>query len=855
MRALGWAEALTLRSKLIAIFVAIKVVPLLLLALFAWGATSDLAQLVTYRAVAMSDSMLNTQRSTGKTATDDAIEALDTRSREAIEALTTDIAHQVSQFLYDRDQDVLSAAALEPVAARYRHFIDTHQRRIEDHGPYQPSADGSDWVESAPAEPNLDLVRAPLSDNALNFHYRAPNSAALVRLQPLFLEMTFIGRDGMEQIKQLSSTGTHLLGAELRDITRPENTFVRAERYWPALQALKPGEIHVSDVIGAQVTTHWIGPYTREAANKKGKPFAPEASGYAGLENPVGKRFQGLVRWATPVVREGEIIGYVTLALDHAHLMAFTDLVRPTAARRAPIADPASGNYAFMWDYKGRNISHARDYFIFGVDPETGQPPAPWLDVELYDEWKASGLPWHEFVPRISLYRDQRLTRSAHPQSSASGSVALDCRYLNFSPQCRGWHDLTEHGGSGSFTIFFSGLSKLTTVATIPYYTGNYGKSPRGFGFVTIGANVDEFHHAATESGRRISAMIQRSGQQTRAELDALIADIRQNLRNTTTGIVASTVLMTLAVMLIAIWMANLLTGRITTMIGGIHRFQHGELDHRLKVCGKDEMAQLNLAFNQMADTVQASIERLEVARHSAEQANRMKSEFLANMSHELRTPLNGIIGLAELLSLEVVDDDMRGHAETIRDSGQHLMVVLNDVLDLAKIEANRVTLNVQAIDLKALIAAIAALHRFNTSTKGIELVTTLPDGPCEIEGDPVRLRQVLDNLLSNAVKFTHEGRITITLREQLEQLVLSVQDSGIGIAPEELIRIFEPFYQAENFLTRQHRGTGLGLPLARRMVELMGGKLDVISIQGTGSTFTVTLPRTPTPDIQHIES
>ena len=854
MRVFAWVEALTLRSKLIAIFVAIKVVPLLLLALFAWGATSDLAQLVTYRAVAMSDSMLETQRSTGKTATEDAIEALDTRSREAIEALTTDIAHQVSQFLYDRDQDILGAAALEPIPDRYRHFIDTHQRRIEDHGPYEPSTDGRDWVESAPVEPNLDLVRAPLPDNSLNFHYRAPNTTAIARLQPLFLEMTFIGRDGVERVKQLSNSGTRLLADELRDITRPENTFVRAERYWPALQALKPGEIHVSDVIGAQVTTHWIGPYTREAADKKGKPFAPEASGYAGLENPVGKRFEGLVRWATPVVRDGEIIGYVTLALDHAHLMAFTDLVRPTAARRAPIADPASGNYAFMWDYEGRNISHARDYFIFGFDPETGQPPAPWLDVELYNEWKTSGLAWHEFVPRISLYRDQRLTRSAHPQSSASGSVALDCRYLNFSPQCRGWHDLTEHGGSGSFTIFFSGLNKLTTVATIPYYTGNYGKSPRGFGYVTIGANVDEFHHAATESGRRISAMIQRSGQQTRAELDALIADIRQNLRNTTTGIVASTVLMTVAVMLIAIWMANLLTGRITTLIGGIHRFQHGELGHRLKVGGKDEMAQLNRSFNQMADTVQASIERLEVARHAAEQANRMKSEFLANMSHELRTPLNGIIGLAELLSLETDDNEMRDHAETIRNSGQHLMVVLNDVLDLAKIEANRVTLNVQPIDLKALITAVAALHRFNSSAKGVELVTDLPDGPCEIESDPVRLRQVFDNLLSNAVKFTHEGRITVCLQEQREQFVISIQDSGIGIPAEELTRIFEPFYQAENFLTRHHRGTGLGLPLARRMVELMGGKLDVVSIQDTGSTFTITLPRTA-PDVQYTES
>ena len=854
MRALRWTETLTLRTKLISIFVAIKVLPLLFLALFAWTATSDLAQLITYRAVAMSDLMLETQRSAGATATEDAIEALDNSSREAIEALTTDIAHEVSAFLYDRDQDILSAAVMEPAETHYRDFIDTHQRRMESHRPYQPTEDGQGWVEASPVAPNTDLVYAPLPDNALDFHYRAPSTGTTVRLQPLFLEITFVGRDGVEQIKQLSSTGGRVLAAELRDITRPENTFVRAERYWPDLQRLKPGDIYVSEVIGAQVTTDWIGPYTPEAARKKGKPFVPETSGYAGLENPVGKRFEGLVRWATPVVRDGEIIGYVTLALDHAHLMAFTDLIRPTATRRAPISDPASGNYAFMWDYKGRNISHARDYFIFGFNPDTGQPPAPWLDIELYEEWKKSGLDWHDFAPRISLYRDQRLTRDPHPQSSASGSIALDCRYLNFVPQCRGWHDLTEHGGSGSFAVFYSGVSKLSAVATIPYYTGNYGNSLRGFGYVTIGANIDDFHRAATESGHRISAMIERSGQKTRTELDALVADIRNNLRQTTAGITISTVLMVVAVMLIAIWMASSLNRRLTKVIGGIHRFQVGELDYRLKVSGKDEIAQLNLAFNQMANTVQASIERLEIARHTAEQANRMKSEFLANMSHELRTPLNGIIGLAELLSLEIENDDMREHAETIRDSGQHLMVVLNEVLDLAKIEANRVTLNIQTIDLKALLTAIAALHRFNTSIKGVELVTELPDGPCEIETDPVRLRQVIDNLLSNAVKFTQEGRITVGVREQKEQILISITDSGIGIPQEDQSRIFEPFYQAENFLTRHHRGTGLGLSLARRMVEMMGGRLDVEAAQGQGSTFTVTLPRKAIRSTQHFE-
>lgn len=843
---------MSLRGKLIAIFVAIKVVPLLLLALFAWNATRDLAQLVTYRAVAMSDAMLDTQRTTGKTATDDAIEALDNRSREAIEALTTGIAHEVAQFLYDRDQDIRRGSAIEPEAAHYRRFIDNHQRLIEDHGPYRLADDGQTWVEAHPPQPDTELVRAPLPDNSRNFHYRAPSSAAIARLKPLFLEMTFIGLDGVEQIKVLSQTGERLLSPELRDITQPANTFVRAERYWPALQALRAGEIYVSDVIGAQVKTHWIGAYTAEVANKKGKPFSPEQSGYAGLENPVGKRFEGLVRWAMPVVRDGTVIGYVTLALDHAHLMAFTDNVRPTEVRRAPIADPASGNYAFMWDYLGRNISHARDYFIYGFDPETGHPAQPWLDVELYEEWKASGQPWHAFAPRIDLFRDQRLTRQAHPDSSSSGHVSLDCRYLNFSPQCRGWHDLTEHGGSGSFTIFFSGLSKLTTVATIPYYTGHYGNSKRGFGYVTIGANVDEFHRAATESGRRIADMIALADQTTRAERDALIADIRQNLRTTTAGITVSTVLMIAAVILIAIWMANLLSRRITSVVSGIQRFQHGDLDLRLEVRGKDEMAQLNQSFNQMADAVQASIQHLEDARHTAEQANRMKSEFLANMSHELRTPLNGIIGLAELLSLEIENDDMREHAETIRDSGQHLMAVLNDVLDLAKIEANRLKLNLQQIDLKALITAICALHRISTRSKGVDLVAELPEDTCTVDADPVRLRQVIDNLLSNAVKFTHEGRITITVTEKAGCVLITISDTGIGISAEELPKIFEPFYQAENFLTRRHRGTGLGLPLARQMVEAMGGRLDAESAPGKGSSFIVSVPRKAPPTSEH---
>ena len=130
------------------------------------------------------------------------------------------------------------------------------------------------------------------------------------------------------------------------------------------------------------------------------------------------------------------------------------------------------------------------------------------MDEELWAEWKASGKSWQAFSAGVPPFRDQSLKRKPSPESSTSGSVGLDCRYLNHSPQCHGWDALTEHGGSGSFVIFFSGLWKLTTAAAIPYYTGPYGASKRGFGYVTIGANVDDFHKAATESGKRIDALI-----------------------------------------------------------------------------------------------------------------------------------------------------------------------------------------------------------------------------------------------------------------------------------------------------------------------------------------------------------
>ena len=836
-------EPLGIRAKLIAIFVAIKVVPLVLVAWFAWQAAQGLGDQVSSRVVEMSDAMRTTQQQTGKTATDDAVRALDARSREAIEALSTSLAREVAAFLYDRDKDVRRAAGLEPSEVNYRRYLNSHTRDVYEHGAYVPNADGTGWAPAVPFSA-FNPVRAPLPDNAKDFHTRLPENYGVKTARPLFLEMSFVNLQGQETIK-VQQGG--VLTPGLRDIRERTNTYVKAETYWPALQKLKAGEVYVSEVIGPSVRAQWIGPYTPAKAQALKKPFTPEASGYAGLENPVGQRFRGIVRWATPVEKNGKVVGYVTLALDHQHLMALTNAVRPTPDRFAPIADPASGNYAFMWDPKSRAISHPRDYFIVGYDPETGQAAPPWMDTELWANWQQSGQPWHAYQATVPAFQDQSLKRKPAPESSQSGLVGLDCRYLNFSPQCHGWDALTEHGGSGSFAIFFSGLWKLTTAAAIPYYTGQYGESKRGFGFITVGANVDDFHKAATESGQRIDQLISNADTLLKREREGLLADIGTQLTSTASGLIASTVVMIVLVIAIAIWMAGVLTDRITEMSGGIRRFQDGDLAHRLPVRGRDEMADLAQSFNHMANGIEQSFGQLQDARRSAEEANRLKSEFLANMSHELRTPLNGILGFAELLEMDLQDPAQREHAQTIRASGEHLLTLVTAVLDLAKIEAGRMDFDLQTLELPALLREVVAGQRGHAQQKNLSLELDTDDMAPVVYADALRLRQVLINLISNALKFTEQGGVRVRAvaeaGSQGTRVRFEVQDTGVGIDAQAQAFIFEKFRQSETFITRNHEGTGLGLTLAKELVEHMGGEIGVHSTPGAGATFYFVLP------------
>lgn len=599
--------ALGIKGKLILLFVLIKVIPLLLLAFLAREQILQLGDQLNDSFHKQGEQSLQALSTAANIAINDSVDALDNSARDNLERLTTDTARSVAAFLYARDADIRLVSQLPIDTSVWQAFMNSRVGQLPTAGSWQLNADASAWIDTSPP-PTPPFSRPEGLDLTAELHYRGVEIINQSQTVPLYREMTLIGLDGQEQLKILADGS---ISQDLRNVAKRSNTYAGSETYFADLPQLAANGIYVSEMIGEYRPSRLIGLYTPTTATAAGLSYHPEQEAYAGPENPLGRPFEGIVRWVMPRYQNGQLQGYVSLALDQRHLQNFTDHLSPTHERYTRTGDASSGNYAFMWDYKGRNIAHPRHYFISGFNPATGEREVPWLPAEDWQAYQTSGLSFAEFAHRLKEYDDQGPHRKASTEQAKTGLVGLDCRYLDFAPQCSSWMDLTALGGSGSFLINWSGISKLTTVAPIPYFSGRYS-GHRGFGFITIGANVADFHAPAERSRQQISAEIRSFGAQLQAFTEAVNSQVNSSQSSTTLRLTAATTVMTGLVILVAIWMALYLSSHIRELVQGIHRFQQGERDFRFQTGDHDELAQLASAFDGMADSIQNNIQTLE---------------------------------------------------------------------------------------------------------------------------------------------------------------------------------------------------------------------------------------------------
>ncbi len=748
--------------------------------------------------------------------------ALDDKSANALELRAIETAQAIAAFMQEREADLRTVALLPPAPQTYLDFFNAHQGRL--------------WYLDQGQE-----VR---------------------RMVPLYRELAFIAASGQEKLKIVACTepcqGAGRIAApeELKDVSNPANTTFKSETYFLEASRLSAGEIYVGHVTGFYVTR---------------------------AEFQAGRRFSGILRLAMPIFgADGRLEGVVALALDNRHLEEFTAHIVPTDQRFAAASNPASGNYAYIIDDQAGTIAHPNDFLKWGLGPE-GQP----LPYATKKE-DIGVLP-----PRLDQmgFADPNLS-SIHGKAATGQAGSIQYFWDNHD-KFAAYAPIPYYGGAYAPPAGFGWVGIGADVATFHEAATVTGQAIqtqiRTLATLTL-VILAVTALAVVLTGHTIASRLHQEWTQARQATEALrVSELkfRQIVSRSLVGIFRTTLQGQIVEANPALLKALQLDSvEHMNQVGLLNLYADPADRQRLiELLAHGPVANFETRFRRSdGQIIPAALsaflvydeegrpqflegtfediterkrveEELREAKATAEAANQAKSTFLANMSHELRTPLNAIIGYSEMLQEEAQDlgyDDFIPDLQKINAAGKHLLGLINDILDLSKIEAGRMQLYLETFNVAELVRDTVATIQPLIEKNANVLQVNCPPDIGEMYADQTKVRQGLFNLLSNAAKFTQNGTITLSVERRTAgeesgalypMLYFTVSDTGIGMTAEQINKLFQPFMQADASTTRKYGGTGLGLTITRHFCQMMGGDITVTSEAGRGSTFTIRLP------------